>query len=1001
MRTSRSRSRTWLQLAACGLTAASLATAEVPPEARERYLEILRSKGTGSYESALARAQQLASEHPELEAVHRTLADLFILLEDEDRGRRYFRDRIEQHPDAPYGYYGLGRLDFHEGALDGAMAWYERALAADPGFAEVYGLHRGLPRIYEAQRDLEAAIAYFNDLTMSSPENANAWSGLGWSSARSFDFDEAIPAFLRALELDPEHVQTHHGLVQSYSRMGRFQKSLESCDALTRAARQRGDFEMLVYADMMRGTIAYRRGDYRTALSNLRMSHKLAQEIGDTFREATIVNNIAVVHATGGDYEKALPYFEISLELSEQKNVNALRNIGNVHKLAGRYDRAIESYRKVAEIERDAGFRRDLSSTLANMAEAFHLRGDVDTALRYYDEALQLAEETENTIIQAFVSGLLGKLHRDRGRYADAIAHFERQLAIGERTGEAQPIWEAQAGLGSTYEKLGDPEEAIAHYAEAIARYDAIRESLALESRGSAFLEDKYHAYASIVRLLAAQDDLESAFEYAEKYKAKGFLDILARGHTLFETQLPEDLRLELDRIQSELQKNHAARSRQSDVPLEERITELELRRAEIVDRVRREHGDFYALALSEPVEVTTLQSSVLEPGQILIEYVIGDECLSILVVSRDELRYREVTIGREALRRQLSELSPLFDSDEPRTRFLNPELADFSLPPARALYDTLLAPVEEWLPENAELIIVPDDFLFYLPFELLVAETEGAEHRYDFSAATFVVERYAVSYAPSASVLDPALQRPRRFERGVLAFGNPAFDPALEEQPPLPSSEREVEAIEAAFAGYENSVLTGDEATEAAFAREAARYGVLHFATHFTSDDRQPLYSQILLADDVLQTYEIFDAELNAELAVLSACNTGLGKLAKGEGLIGISRAFLYAGVPSLVVSLWSVDDDATARIMESFYEHLRSGTSKKQALRRAKLDYLEAVEGDARDPFYWAPFILSGNWHPLNLPPPDPPAWLSTAAGGLLLLGAVFLWRRRRSPS
>jgi len=158
-----------------------------------------------------------------------------------------------------------------------------------------------------------------------------------------------------------------------------------------------------------------------------------------------------------------------------------------------------------------------------------------------------------------------------------------------------------------------------------------------------------------------------------------------------------------------------------------------------------------------------------------------------------------------------------------------------------------------------------------------------------------------------------------------------------------------------------------------------------------------------MLAGDDVLQTYEIFDAELNAELAVLSACNTGLGKLEKGEGLIGISRAFLYAGVPSLVVSLWSVDDEATARIMELFYEQLRSGASKKQALRKAKLDYLSDARGDKKDPFYWAPFILSGDWRPLALPAQrrSESAWLVPATILLFGAGALLVWKRRRSPS
>ena len=194
------------------------------------------------------------------------------------------------------------------------------------------------------------------------------------------------------------------------------------------------------------------------------------------------------------------------------------------------------------------------------------------------------------------------------------------------------------------------------------------------------------------------------------------------------------------------------------------------------------------------------------------------------------------------------------------------------------------------------------------------------------------------------------------------------------------------------------------DAATETVFEKEAEHYGVLHFATHFWNDDRQPLYSRIALADGVLQTYEIFDAKLNAELAVLSACNTGLGKLRKGEGLIGISRAFLYAGVPSLVVSLWSVDDEATARIMGFFYRHLQAGSSKKQALRQAKLDYLDVSRGVKKDPFYWAPFILNGDWRPLALPKKRRTQrdWLVPVTGFLLLSVATgFMWKRHGSRS
>ena len=1010
MRTDRHTLRAVIFHAVVLLVAGALAAAEAPPEARERLLEILRLKGEDAYERALEDAKQLATEHPDFETVHRTIVDLYFLLDDMDAARSYFEGWIGRDPQSPYPHYGLGRIDFHEGDFDGAIEKLKRSMTLDPNFSEPFALHGGLPGVYEAKKDLDAAVAYFETLSLSTPKNANAHSGLGWSYARSFQFDEAIRAFGNALELDPDLTQSYHGLVQSYFRTGQYQKSFKSCQALRETATRSGDFEMLAYAAMAQGNIAYYRGDYRTALVHLDESRRLAKEIGDKDREAISVNNAAAVYATARDFERAGEYFEITLELARSNSdtravIGALINIGSVHKQFARFEGALTNYREAVTLARDAGFRNLQSSALANMAEAFHRRGDLDEALHYYNQALKIAEETQNRTIEAFVAGSLGSLSRDRGNYGEAIAYFERELATGEQTGEVEAIWEAQAGLGSTYERQGEVEKAIAHYAEAIARYDSARESLAIESMGSSFLEDKYQAYPSIVQLLAGRGELDEAFAYAEKYKAKGFLDILARGQTLFETHLPEAIRLELDEIQAELQETHAELSSvRATVMLADRVTALELRKSVLVDRVREEHGEFYQLALSEPLEVSAIQSKVLEPGQFLVEYVIGEERLSIFVVSHDELQYREVPVSRRELSRRLSELSPLFVADEPRGRFLNAELADFSLPPARALYEALLEPVEEWLPESAELIIVPDDFLFYLPFELLVAESDDAEHRYDFAAATFVVERYAVSYSPSASLLDPGLRRARHYEKGVLAFGNPAFGDSTDDQPPLPNSEAEVEAIGNAFSDFDNGVFTGEQASEAVFAREAADYGVLHFATHFLSDDRQPLYSRIMLAgDDVLQTYEIFDAELNAELAVLSACNTGLGKLEKGEGLIGISRAFLYAGVPSLVVSLWSVDDEATAHIMRLFYEHLRSGASKNQALRQAKLDYLSDARGDKKDPFYWGPFILSGDWRPLALPAQrrSEPAWLVPAMIILFGAGALFVWKRWRSPS
>jgi CHAT domain-containing protein len=249
------------------------------------------------------------------------------------------------------------------------------------------------------------------------------------------------------------------------------------------------------------------------------------------------------------------------------------------------------------------------------------------------------------------------------------------------------------------------------------------------------------------------------------------------------------------------------------------------------------------------------------------------------------------------------------------------------------------------------------------------------------------LTENHGISYAYSASLLNPGLQRTRKAGGNLLAFGNPDFGrkqgnaivdwirsldslkPILRGDgfEPLPNAESEVRGIAGLF--QHPSVFTGREATERCFKENAPNYKIIHLATHHLTSDRQPMYSKIVLSqkadggeDGFLQTYEIYNLQLNADLVVLSGCSTGLGKLSRGEGLIGMSRAFLYAGAPSLVVSLWPVDDESTAVLMKSFYAHLKQGMDKSKALQRAKIDMMRTNASYA-DPFFWGPFVLIGD--------------------------------------
>jgi CHAT domain-containing protein len=311
----------------------------------------------------------------------------------------------------------------------------------------------------------------------------------------------------------------------------------------------------------------------------------------------------------------------------------------------------------------------------------------------------------------------------------------------------------------------------------------------------------------------------------------------------------------------------------------------------------------------------------------------------------------------------------------------------------AHDLYNILFHPLESKIMKANKgkspktLIIIPDGTLFYLPFEMLVTkENDPLE---------YLVDCYNIAYAPSASVLKLNILYARKsdtYSQDLLAlapFGDNEKAPInivmkatqdlllsdvlrsrLENIQPLPYSAREVQSISRLY--HQSTVKIGTDVTESYFSGNAKGNRYLHLSTHGYLDSEHAMYSGLLFSDGMLQTYEIFNLDIDAELTVLSACQTGLGELKVGEGLTGLTRAFMYAGSPSVLVSLWSVSDFSTTVFMKRFYRNLNKGMTKAQALRETKIwmkekSYHTDEHGNIIEhahPFYWAPFILVGAW-------------------------------------
>ena len=485
---------------------------------------------------------------------------------------------------------------------------------------------------------------------------------------------------------------------------------------------------------------------------------------------------------------------------------------------------------------------------------------------------------------------------------------------------------------------------------------------------------------------LLAQKHPEDAYQVTERYRARSLLQMLAERDLTFAGDVSPDLQrarkesaAEYDRVQAQIAGLNPTKNQKQIGELLAQLRELTAQRGQIADRIKKASPRFALLQYPEPLDLTATRQ-ILDPGTLLLSYSVFDENAVLFVVqpagSNPGFSAFTLPIKEKQLRAKIQELRRLIALHRPE------DARTFSAQ-SRQLYDLLLKPAESLIRDSERLLVVPDGPLQVLPFAALrrnenqylvewkplhtvVSATIYAElKKMRPTAGGKAIELAAFGDARVPAVRTTALEGSANrdlqfaFERGFT------FDW-------LPFSRQEVVDIAALFPGRNQTHLGADATEEHAKALGTSiRY--IHFATHGLLDERLPLNSALVLTvpeklqegedNGLLQAWEIFDQmRLDADLVTLSACNTGLGLEMNGEGLIGLTRAFQYAGAHSVLASLWSVDDFRTMELMKLFYHELRRGKTKDEALRAAQLYMLRSQPSAA--PFYWAAFSLSGDW-------------------------------------
>ncbi len=528
--------------------------------------------------------------------------------------------------------------------------------------------------------------------------------------------------------------------------------------------------------------------------------------------------------------------------------------------------------------------------------------------------------------------------------------------------------------------------------------------------------------YREAMELLLRQGRVAHAFHVLERFRARTFLTMLAERDIAFKVDLPE----ELDRKRRLLAVKHDRTLRRlAGFSILDDMKEVDLVRHEleaidgerdqIEEMIRRASPKLAALRYPQPLTAELAQEA-LDPGTLLLSYVVGVDATTIFALSREEgVEVRTVHAGETALREKildLRDLVPEATSDTLLGRERIQALRDLG----QELYQLLIEPFAERIGRSERLLLLPDGPLHGLPFGALSRRHEDGSGEDQFLLEwmpfhiTLSVTTYTELKKRRSLVSGPGVEA-----KQVVAFGDPSYPGTVVKRAPgaqavapaldavvrsvseregldfdwksLPYTRREVEGIAELFPERLVRVFLGFDALEERVKALGADVGVLHLAAHAVMDDHQPLSSFIALtipADPVdgrdnglLQAWEILEqVRLDADLVVLSGCLTGMGKELRGEGLIGLTRAFQYAGARSMISTLWNVSDQATAEIMLRFYQFLRSGLTKDEALRSAQIEMLRgritSIDADglpqelshASAPYYWAGFQLYGDW-------------------------------------
>ena len=1007
------------------------------------------------------RIKKNGKEHTSVASSYVNIGGVYSVRGSYDQAMNYFKKALdiqiktldEEGLPVATNYTNIGAVHQKKGSYEQALHYYKKALnihlkiqsAEHPDLLPVY---HNMGNIYQYKGNYERAMDYYQKVLAIQLnvfgemhfDVAVVYNNIGTMLYDKGHYDQAMDYHRKALRIQSELLEpTHIDLANTYFNMGvvyDYKGDYNEClnyykkalDILIKSLGPTSPKVALVYHNL--GTLYDKKENYDQALSYYKKAMKIQLEVLPPIHLHVGANylNMGVVYFNKGDYDQALNYekkaLEIYLELFGERHVYVAKNyliIANSYRDKGDYDQALKHYNKTLEIQQKIlrPQHPDLAVTYQGMGVLYQNQQDFKKALQQYQKALiSLVEGFEDESIEQNP-----KLEKSSNEL-----YLLRTLELKARSLEKRYHQQSK--------KLKDLRLSASTYYLAIQLIDQIKSGYKAEKSKLFFAEKATKTYKWTIQTtwqlyeITREDSLKHrVFDFVEKGKAGILREVLQESQARQFADIPDTLlsyekklKANLNYYEAEIQKREQGPEPYDTASVDtfrNRFFDLKKNYEALTERFEKDYPDYYQLKYDMSVRsVPEVQKHLADKHTALLEYTWGDSTLFVFAITKNTFNIFSLPVDSTLLNTLQQFKKDLYNSD-----ILDRYEGNYKLYTQKAhdLYQTLLEPVLEAFAEQQirRLTIVPDGPLQAFPFETLISSAvdTGTHH---FAQPRYLIHDYSISYAYSATLLMQTKKRARDYNKGTcLAFAysgaetaNSFHEMAVNRQgdfrglrqgdwTDLPGSWAELSAM-ARF--VQGDYFYDVQASEKNFKEKATTYGLLHLALHGAADTNNSLNSRIVFPtagdsteDGMLHAWELYGMELNSDMAVLSACDMGIGQQIAGEGVMSLSRAFSYAGCPSVITSLWKVDDRTNPLIMTFFYEALSEGLSKDEALRQAKIRFIDQADRVDAHPYYWAAFINIGDSGPVALRRPLS-YWWWIGAGSILFVAGLALLRKKK---